>query len=52
MDNIKIKELQDGFYKLMPKEGYILYNSTTQRTYSEAITKTPNQYIAIEALKN
>lgn len=48
MDNIKIEELQDGFYKLTPYEGYILYNTVTQRTYSEAITKTPNQFTAIK----
>lgn len=48
MEHIKIEELQDGFYKLTPEEGYILYNTVTQRTYSEAITKTPNQFTAIK----
>lgn len=48
MEHIKTEELQDGFYKLTPDEGYILYNTVTQRTYSEAITKTPNQFVAIK----
>ena len=47
MDNIKIEETQDGFYKLTPDEGYKLYNQVTQRTYSEAITKTPRDFVAI-----
>ena len=48
MEHIKIEELQGGFYKLTPEDGYILYNTVTQRTYSEAITKTPNQFVAIK----
>ena len=47
MEHIKAEELQDGFYKLTPEEGYKLYNQVTQRTYSEAITKTPRDFVAI-----
>lgn len=48
MEHIKIEELQDGFYKLTADEGYKLYNQVTQRTYSEAITKTPHDFVAIK----
>ena len=46
MDNITITELQDGYFQLIPNEGYELRNKFTTARYSEVITKRPNNYFA------
>lgn len=46
MDNITITELQDGYFQLIPNEGYELRNKFTTARYSEVITKKPNNYFA------
>lgn len=47
MENIIVEELGKGFKRLTPKEGYVLYNKITQKTYSEAVVKNTKPYVAI-----
>lgn len=39
MEHINIKDLENGYFKLTPDEGYTLYNIRTRQTYSEAVVK-------------
>ena len=47
MENIIVEDLGNGFKRLTPKEGYVLYNKLTKQTYSEAVVKNTKPYIAI-----
>lgn len=47
MENIEVIELENGFYKLIPFEGYILYNTKIKTYHVEAVTKNVNEFIAV-----
>ena len=47
MEHITITDLGNGFKKLVPDKAYRLYNTVTASYYSEAITKRPNEFIAV-----
>lgn len=49
MEHINITELQDGYKRLTPEEGYRLYNTITRQYYSEAEVFDTRPYIAVEA---
>ena len=49
MEHITVKEIGDGLVRLVPEEGYQLYNTITRRTYSEAEVKDPRPYIAVKS---
>ena len=42
MEHITIKDLKNGYFKLIPDNWYMLYNTVTMQTYSEAIVKESN----------
>ena len=50
MEHVTIKNISSKIKKLIPDEGYILYNKVTQSEYSEAVVniKNINKFIAIE----
>lgn len=48
MEHIIIEELENGYKLLKPEEGYRLYNTVTQKFYSEAIVLEVKDYIAVE----
>lgn len=48
MQHINIINLNDGYKKLIPEEGYKLYNTITRKYYSEAEVKDVKPYIAVE----
>lgn len=37
MEHVIIAQLPNGYVKLVPEQGYILYNTATSTTYSEAV---------------
>ena len=47
MEHIEIIELKNGFYKLIPTEGYILYNKKIKTYHVEAVTKNIDEFIAV-----
>lgn len=47
MEHIIVTELADGFLRLVPEAGYILYNDTYKRAYSEAIAKSTEGFRAV-----
>ena len=51
MENITITELGNGLYKLVPAEGYVLYNKVSRTRHSEAVVKENkmSQFVAVEA---
>lgn len=49
MEHITITEIGDGLMRLVPEEGYLLYNVITRRAYSEAEVTDSRPYIAIRA---
>ena len=48
MEHIIIKELEDDYKLLKPEKGYRLYNTITQKYYSEAVVKDIKGYIAVK----
>lgn len=48
MENIIIKELDNGLFSLTPAEGYRLYNTITRRFYSSAEVKDIRPYKAVK----
>ena len=48
MEHITIKNLEDGFFRLTPDKGYVLRSNISGRKYSEAITKTPSEFEAVD----
>lgn len=48
MENIEVIELENGFFKLIPTEGYILYNTKIKTYHVEAVTKNVNEFIAMK----
>lgn len=50
MEHIRIIELDEEQVKLIPDEGYMLYNTLTERVYSDAIVNRDKIkfFIAIE----
>lgn len=51
MEHIKVKDLKNGFFKLTPDKGYLLYNTVTMQTYSEAVVKEKDisKFTAVKA---
>lgn len=47
MEHINITELQDGYKRLTPEDGYKLYNTITREYYSEAVVKDARPYTAV-----
>jgi hypothetical protein len=39
MEHINVKNLGNGMVKLIPDNGYMLYDDRTQKQYSEAVVK-------------
>lgn len=52
MNNIIETELSNGFKKLKPEKGFLLYNKVVKQIYSVAIVKDTNDYIAIRDGEN
>lgn len=48
MEHIIVKELENGYKLLKAEEGYRLYNTITQRFYSEAVVQETKGYVAIK----
>lgn len=48
MEHINVEELANGYKRLTPDEGYILYNRRTKQRYSQAVTKKSEQFMAVE----
>lgn len=48
MENIEVIELENGFFKLIPNEGYILYNKKIKTYHVEAVTKFIDEFIAVK----
>ena len=48
MKHIKITELDNGLKRLVPDDGYILYNTITLQYYSIAEVKNIKPYIAVK----
>lgn len=48
MEHIIVKTLKNGYKKLTPEDGYILYNKKDRKYYSEAVVKSTTDYIAVE----
>ena len=46
MEHIIVTDLQNGYFKLVPEEGYRMYNRYNHEYYSEAVTKNIGQYKA------
>ena len=50
MEHITITDLGTGYYRLVPDEGYrLMKKSTPQYTYSEVVTKKPDDWSAVLA---
>lgn len=47
MENVIVIELDNGFKKLVPNKGYKLFNKVNKQLYSEVITKTPDNFVAV-----
>lgn len=47
MDNVTIITLPNGMLRLIPNDGYTLYNDYTRQTYAEAIVKTTAGFRAV-----
>lgn len=43
MEHINIKEIENGYVKLIPDEGYMLLNILTNTIHSEAVVKNEPQ---------
>ena len=48
MEHIEVIEIGNGFYKLIPNEGYILYNTKIKTYHVEAVTKNVDEFIAVK----
>lgn len=48
MEHIKVIDIDNEFKRLIPEEGYRLYNTITRKYYSEAEVKDVKPYIAVE----
>lgn len=48
MENIEVIELENGFFKLIPAEGYILYNTKIKTYHVEAVTKNIDEFIVMK----
>ena len=44
MEHATIKELVNGYYKIVPDSGYQLVSKKSGRIYSEAVTKDINEF--------
>lgn len=47
MDNIKITDMGNGFYKLKPYPNYLLLNKQNKKTYKIAVTDKVFNFEAI-----
>ena len=50
MEHAEITEIGNGFFKIIPDEGYILRNNVSNTFYVEAVTK--NIYVFESVLKD
>lgn len=48
MEHIIVTDLDNGYKKLVPEEGYRLLNKYTQAYYTEAIVKNTKPYVAVK----
>ena len=48
MEHINITDLGNGYFKLVPEKGYrLMIKGSDGKYYSEAITKTPEKFVAV-----
>lgn len=47
MEHVTITDLGNGYKKLVPDECYLLKEKNGERTYTEAVTKKPENFVAI-----
>ena len=48
MEHITVTEMGNGFFRLIPDEGYrIREKSKPEVTYSDVVTKTPDKFEAV-----
>jgi hypothetical protein len=38
MEHITVTEIENGMFRLVPDDGYVLFNKATRERYSEAVT--------------
>lgn len=47
-EHLTVIDLETGYFRLVPDEGYRVRRiSLPEKTYSEAVTKTPQDYEAV-----
>ena len=49
MEHVTTKVLSNGYYGLIPDNGYVLYNKYSKQRYSEAVTKDISAFVAVES---
>lgn len=49
MEHTTIIPLENGFFRIVPDEGYVLYDAATGICYTEAVTKNINKFSVREA---
>lgn len=47
MEHIVITEMRNGYKRLVPEDGYLLFNKYTRQFYSEAVVKNVTPYVAV-----
>ena len=48
MEHATIKEIANGYFKIIPDKGYILLNKVSNTVYTEAVTKNIDEFEAIQ----
>lgn len=48
MEHMIVNELSNGFYSVKPESGYILVDKQTGMRHSDAVTKEPSRFTAVE----
>lgn len=47
MEHINVKDIGNGYWRLVPDEGYMLLDRRNNMMYSEAITKDKEWFVAV-----
>lgn len=47
MEHIIVTQMKNGYKKLVPEEGYLLFNRYTRQYYSEAVVRNVTPYVAV-----
>lgn len=48
MEHIDIQPMTEGYFRLTPESGYKLMNTTTGMLHSEAVTRDPEKFVAVD----